>query len=106
MMIPVLLAGINGINARNSLRALIPSGSTVSQFLIYFGALFLVGLGLFAWAILYHRQRQRRQPRHHRRSRSVGQASRQSEVLPTHRTLAEAGGLPPVRGDKQSPPLA
>jgi hypothetical protein len=103
MTIPVLLAGINGINARNSLRALIPSGSTVSQVVIYFGALFVVGLGVFAWAILFHRRRRQRHSHHHHRSRPTVKHLQQPEAFPAQRTLAQAGGLPPIRGEKQPP---
>jgi hypothetical protein len=85
MMTPGFLAGAFRVNEENSLRALIPSGSNVGQAIIYFGALFLVGLGFFAWAILFHRQRRRRS--------SSGRSR--------NRTLAEAGGLPPVRTEKQ-----
>jgi hypothetical protein len=102
MMTPGLLAGINSINARNSLRALIPSGSTVSQVLIYFGALFLVALAIFARAVIFRRQRHRRHSHHHR-PRPASKHHRQPEVLPHHRTLAETGGLPPIRNEQQPP---
>jgi hypothetical protein len=100
MTAPVLLAGIFRVNEENSLRALIPSGSSVAQALIYFGALFLVALGFFAWAILFHRQRRRHL---HHSSRPALKHRRQSEDRPRNRTLAEAGGLPPVRAEKQPP---
>jgi hypothetical protein len=96
MITPGFLAGVNGDNA---IRELIPSGSNVTQALIYFGALFLVALGVFTWAIVFHRQRGRRHLRH-----SPGPASRHhrpSSGRPRNRTLAEADGLPPVRTDKQ-----
>ena len=102
MMTPSLLAGINDINGRNSLRELIPSGSTVSEVLIYFGALLLVALGFFAWAMIFRRKRRRRKSSH-RVSRRGLTPPEQPADLPRPRTLAEAGGLPPVRND-QSPP--
>jgi hypothetical protein len=96
MITPGFLAGVNRDNA---LRELIPSGSTVSQTLIYFGALFLVAVGVFAWAMIFCRQRNRRHLHH---SPKPGLRHRQpSEARPRNRTLAEAGGLPPVRTDKQ-----
>jgi hypothetical protein len=101
MMTPGFLAGAFRVNEENSLRALIPSGSSVSQALIYFGALFLVGLGFFAWAIIFRRQRHRGHSHH-----SPNPASKhrqQSRGHSHHRTLADAGGLPPVRTEKQPP---
>jgi len=98
MMTPGFLAGAFRVNEENSLRALIPSGSSVGQAIIYFGALFLVGLGFFAWAILFHRQRRRR---FHHSSKPVSRHRRRSSGRSRNRTLAEAGGLPPVRTEKQ-----
>jgi hypothetical protein len=91
------LAGAFRVNEENSLRALIPSGSSVSQALVYFGALFRVGLGVFAWAIIFHRPRHRRHSHHHRHK---------PVALPRQPTLANTGGLPPVRTEEQSPPPA
>jgi hypothetical protein len=101
MMTPGFLAGAGTVNAENALQSLIPSGSTVSQTLIYFGALFLVGLGFFAWAIIFRRQRLRGRSHHSSKPRS--RHHRQSGDRPRHRTLADAGGLPPVRTEKQPP---
>jgi|SRR5208283_3496480 len=98
MMTPVFIAGVNGDNA---IRELIPSGSSVSQALVYFGALFLVALGFFAWAIIFHRPRHRRHSHHHRH-KPVARHYWQPVALPRQPTLADAGGLPPVRTEEQS----
>jgi hypothetical protein len=104
MMTPGFLAGAGTVNAENALRSLIPSGSTVSQVLIYFGALFLVALVVFAWAIF--RTQHRRRHSHHYRPKLVSKHQRQPEYLPHNPTLAEVGGLPPVRIEKQPPSTA
>jgi hypothetical protein len=119
MITPGFLAGAFRVNEENSIRALIPSGSTVAQVLIYFGALFLVALAVFAWAVFRTQHRQRHSHHNHPkpapnavsedargkksflRSRRIHQ--RQPEYLPRHPTLAEAGGLPPLRTEKQPP---
>ena len=101
MMTPGLLAGIFRVNEENSIRALIPSGSTVSQVLIYFGALFLVALGVFAWAVFRTQHRQRHS--HHNRLKPASKHQRQPEDLPRNPTLAETGGLPPVRTEEPPP---
>jgi hypothetical protein len=101
MITPGLLAGAGTVNAENALQSLIPSGSTASQVVIYFGALFLVALAVFAWAV-FHTQHRRRHS-HHYRPNPASKHQRQSERLPRHPTLAEAGGLPPVRTEKQPP---
>jgi hypothetical protein len=101
MITPGFLAGAFRVNEENSIRALIPSGSTAAQVLIYFGALFLVALAVFAWAVF--RTQHRRRHSHHYRPKPASKHYRQPEVLPRHRTLAETGGLPPVRTEKQPP---
>ena len=101
MITPGFLAGAFRIGEENSIRALIPSGSTAAQVLIYFGALFLVALGVFAWAV-FHTRHHRRHSHHHRR-RPASKYPRQPEVLPRHRTLAETGGRPPLRNEQQPP---
>ena len=102
MMISGFLAGLNGIDAENSLRALTPMGSTIFQVVIYFGAIFLVTLGVFAWAIISRRQRRRRHSSHHHSKTAPG-AQRPSVSLRRYRTLAETGGLPPIRTAQQPP---
>ena len=123
MTIPILLAGINGINAENALRRLIPMHSSVNEALIYLGAFLLVGVVSFISAILFR-------PQHHRRhSRRYGpklarnmdfegalrklfpphtyrRHRRHSEVFPLNPTLAEVGGLPPIRNKDQAPSTA
>jgi len=89
------------VNTENALRALIPSGTTVSQFLIYFGALFVVALVVFGWAVYRTQRGQRRSRRQHLK------AAAKYQPLPEYQsrrpTLAEAGGLPPIRTGKQPP---
>jgi hypothetical protein len=94
------VAGIFRANEVNSLRALIPSGSGFGQALIYFGAFFLVALGFFTWAIIFHRQRRHRYWQHSF-PKLPSKHRRQSGDRTRNRTLAEAGGLPPVRAEKQ-----
>jgi hypothetical protein len=97
MITPGFLAGPFRIGEENSIRALIPSGSTTAQLLIYFGALFLVALGVFVWAVF--RTQHRRRHSHHL-PKPPSKHHRHPEVPPRHSTLAEAGGLPPVRTEK------
>jgi len=104
MTTPCFLAGIFRINEENSIRALIPSGSTVSQVVIYGGALLLVALGALIWAVAFRGLRHRRSSRHP--SKSVPRRSRPAEGHTRFRTLAEAGGLPPVRSGQQPSPRA
>jgi len=101
MMTPGFLAGAFRIGEENSIRALIPSGSTISQVLIYFGALFLVALAGFVWAVL--RTHHRRRHSHHCRPKPASRHRHQSEYRQRHPILAETGGLPPVRTGKQPP---
>jgi len=101
MIHPGFLAGAFRIGEENSIRALIPSGSAVSQVLVYFGALFLVALGVFTWAVF--RTQHRRRHSHHYRPKPASKHQQQSEYRLRHPTLAEAGGLPPVRTGKQPP---
>jgi cell division septation protein DedD len=101
MITPGFLAGAFGVNEENSLRTLIPSGSGVAQALIYFGALFLVALGVFVWAIIFRRQHHRHHSHHH--SKPASKHRQPSGDRPRHRTLAEGEGLPPIRTGKQSP---
>jgi hypothetical protein len=105
MIAPGFLAGTGTVNAENAIRALIPSGSSVVQALVYFGALFLVGLAVFAWAVFF-RTPHRRRHSHHHRPKPAPKHHRQGGPLPRNPTLAEAGGLPPVRSEKPPPPPA
>jgi ABC-type nickel/cobalt efflux system permease component RcnA len=101
MIHPGFLAGAFRIGEENSIRALIPSGSTVSQVLIYFGALFLVALAVIAWAVFRTQHRGRHS--HHHRLKPASKHQRQHKHRLRHPTLAEAGGLPPVRAEKPPP---
>ena len=96
MTIPVLFAGAFRVNEENSLRALIPMGSNVSQFAIYFGALLGVGLLAFASALLVYGRRHRRHSRHHHSGSVSGRRSRPA-LMSRPRTLTGTGGLPPIR---------
>jgi len=121
MTIPILLAGINGINAQIALRELTPNRSTVSDTLVLFGALFMVALLFFTYAIIFRPRPHRQLTRHHyARSASNGNSNgsyrkrtsfnsyrrhrRHSEEFPLNPTLAEVGGLPPLR-PKDRPPF-
>jgi len=96
-----VLAGINGINAENSLRAMLPSRVAANGAFIYFGSLLLVALAIFGWALLFRRRPRHRRQRHHR-SRSFAKPAPEGDACPP-RTLAEAGGLPPLRDPGQPP---
>ena len=104
MTTPGFLAGAGTVNAENALHALIPSGSTVSEVVIYLGALLLVALIAIVWAIISRRQRRRRHSFH--RSRPGQKQPRSPGDRPRPRTLAEAGGLPPIRNEPPPPPPA
>jgi hypothetical protein len=102
---PGLLAGAFRVAEENSIRALIPAGSTVAQVAVYAGALLVVGAAVFVWAVFFRRQRRRRRhSHHHHRSKSVSRHQQQPEAPSRPRTLAEAGGLPPLR-NQPPPPL-
>jgi hypothetical protein len=101
MITPGFLAGAFRIGEENSIRALIPSGSTVSEVLIYVGVLLLVAVAVFAWAVF--RTQHRRRHSHHYRSNPASKHQRLPEYRPRHPTLAETGGLPPIRTGKQPP---
>jgi hypothetical protein len=66
------------------------------DFFVVFGAIGLVVLVTFIWALFIRKNRTRRRKEHRRRHR------------PFNPTLAETGGLPPVREEEktsgQSPP--
>jgi hypothetical protein len=104
MMTPVFLAGAFRIAEENSIRGLIPAGSTVAQVAVYAGALLVVALAVFAWAMFLRRQGRPRRPSHHHRSKPASEHRRQSEAHSRPRTLAEAGGLPPIRNQEPPPP--
>ena len=97
MITPGFLAGAFRVNEENSIRALIPSGSTVAEVLIYFGAHLLVALGVFGWAVF--RTQHRRRHSHHNRLKPASKHQRLPEYRPRHPTLAETGGLPPIRNE-------
>jgi hypothetical protein len=100
MISPVFFAGVNRDNA---ISELIPSRASVTYALIFFGALFLTGLAAFCWAILLGPQHRRRRSHRHWTKRAPAHQGQPKE-LRQRLTLAEAGGLPPVRNDKPPPP--
>ena len=123
MIIPIQLAGINGINAENAIRGLIPSRSSVSEAVIFFGTLILVALFFFTAAVIFRPRHHRRHSQHHHSKPapnmdfeddhrkktfpdSYHKHRRHSEVFPVNPTLAEVGGLPPVRNKDRSPSMA
>jgi hypothetical protein len=90
------------------------------DFFILLGAILLVTLSLLIWVLVFHKKRRRHQ-RHHRHhaghreefQKSAGgikeliqphQHYRRREHRPINPTLAETGGLPPLRGEKPPPP--
>jgi UDP-N-acetylmuramyl pentapeptide phosphotransferase/UDP-N-acetylglucosamine-1-phosphate transferase len=99
------LAGAFRIGEENAIRALIPAGSTVVQVVIYAGALLVVALAVFGWAVFLRRQRRHRRHshHHHHHSKSASRHHQSPEAPSRFRTLAETGGLPPVRS-QQPPP--
>jgi len=123
MTMPTLLAGINGLSAENTVHRLIPSRASVSEALVFLGALVLVALVFFASTVIF-RPRYRRRHSHHYHSKpapkmdteyfrrkktfsySYRRHRRHSEVFPLNPTLAEVGGLPPVRTRDVSPSMA
>ena len=99
-----------------------PLTPAMKERLIIFGAMALVLVVIITWALAFRRQRQRsarredRRRRRHsfRRQATKGVAElreyvkehrrrRRREHRPRNPTLAETGGLPPVRGDQDSP---
>jgi hypothetical protein len=104
MMAPGFLAGAFRIAEENSIRALIPPGSTLAQVIIYAGALLVVALAVFVWAAFFRKQRRHRRHSHHHLSRPGSRRHQHSEEPAQTRTLAETGGLPPLRN--QEPPSA
>jgi FtsZ-interacting cell division protein ZipA len=92
--------------------------SAMKEWLIVLGAVMVVTLIALGWAILFRRKRRRaarRADRHHRRhsfAKGVSeikklvtdhQTRRRRHHRPRNPTLAETGGLPPVREDTSPP---
>jgi FtsZ-interacting cell division protein ZipA len=93
--------------------------TAMKERLIVLGAVMVVTLMVLGWAILFRRKRRRaarRADRHHRRqsftknssqgmaetNKSVAEHRRRRHHRPRNPTLAETGGLPPVREDTPS----
>jgi type VI protein secretion system component VasK len=100
-----------------------PMGSAVKERVIVFGTILLVLLLLLGWALLFRRHRRRAARREDRRRRRHSfaknavrgvaelneyvkdrQQGRRRRHRPRNPTLAETGGLPPLRGDDHQPP--
>jgi hypothetical protein len=113
----IILAGINRDNA---IRELIPSHSSVVEWLALWGALLLVTLLVFVWAVCFRPQSRRRHSHRDRLKPAPNAVSelahgerpfwrarrkyhRRMERRPRNPTLAEVGGLPPLRIEKQPP---
>lgn len=88
--------------------------------LIVLGAVGIVAVVLFFWALAIRKRRRRRKERHHRHHRSAAPDSpggleskapppeekrrrRRRSELPRNPTLAETGGLPPLRSEISPP---
>ena len=100
-----------------------PSRSGTVQTLTVIGVLFLISLVVFIWAAFFRRQRRRHRHRHYDYpppspetppkkeaedrqlvSRLHRKRIRRREHRSRNPTLAEAGGLPPVRDEGTKPP--
>ena len=124
-MIPELLARPGFFTACDATLAWAPSTNSFATFFIVFGALLFVTVAVFVWAAFFRKVPRRRHSHHHRHhwrtEESSGNGS--SEPQPErsriafwrrHRrfkkkrlpnpTLAETGGLPPVRSSDSEPP--
>jgi hypothetical protein len=94
------------------------------DFLILFGAILLVVLVAFSWAFVTHKRRNHiHKHRHHGRRKGIREQIQKSavdikELVRQHRgghqrerrpinpTLAQTGGLPPIRETDEPPPPA
>src|SRR5579875_1705537 len=93
------------------------------DFLIVLGAIALLSLLLFFWVLVFHQPRRHRKHRHHHHHHhhheeafSAGSGGdrhwfsssrrrrRRLEHRPLTPTLAQTGGLPPIRDEKSPPP--
>lgn len=94
------------------------------QYLIILAVLLVMTLGAFVWAAFFRRHHRRHHHSHHRRSESPGAPAARdgddpSSPRPSHHhhrrrrrrterhlnpTLAQTGGLPPVRSGESDPP--
>ena len=106
----------------------LPNGTGLSpawiDSLIVVGAVLLVALAVLIWAIVFHKRGTKRQHRHHhhRRHGSFREDFKKTtagikEIIqqrqhhqhrhkhhPVNPTLAQTGGLPPIREDSKPPP--
>lgn len=117
---PLLLAAVDSEDFAGAWHN--PSGST-KQYLVMLGAMAVVAAALLIWAA-YFRKRRRHSHHHHHHHHSSTPASgpvpnatesisnqhkrrrrRRREHRPRNPTLAETGGLPPIRLDKPSGPV-
>lgn len=119
--IALLLAAVDAEDFTGAWRS--PSGAT-KQYLVMLGAMAAVAAAVLIWAA-YFRKRRRHSHHHHHHHHSSRPASgptpdatesvsghhkrrrrrRRREHRPRNPTLAETGGLPPIRVDKPSGPV-
>ena len=113
-----------GLFGKDPLAGFAPTGSVMKERLMVVGAVLFVALVALVWAFLFRRQRRRaarREERHHRRQSFTKSATRGVAEIkqfvkdqqhrghrrrhrPRNPTLAETGGLPPVRDHKDDQP--
>ena len=116
VLLPLAAADGVGDSAINRFRLWVSSASGLHQALIILGAFFLIALAVFAWAVLIRKPERRRYSRwrrtHHTTQNSAPKVEEAKPRRRRHRkyrarnpSLAEAGGLPPVRNDEPPPPL-
>lgn len=72
------------------------AGSDWKQFLIMAGAFVLVLTGFLVWLAIFRKKRRRHKHHHHHDRHRHGHR-------PLNPTLAQTGGLPPLRSDNKPP---
>lgn len=113
-MIPPVQFWVNG-----GMLATVAAGDDVRHGMLYFIPVLIIGVGAFIWAAFIRKAKKRRKRIHrahtwelksgdqrgaHRLRRSGRRRSAQHKGSPINPTLAETGGLPPVRPDDLSEP--
>lgn len=68
------------------------------DFFIVLGAVVLAALMVFIWIALFRKKRTHRRRHHHH-----GKKRRRREHRPINPTLAQTGGLPPIRAEERPP---
>jgi hypothetical protein len=94
----------------------------INEYLILFGAVFAIALILLFWAAYIRKPGRHHSRHHHSRAREEGAAASRSSAgddsekhhhhhrrrrheYPRNPTLAETGGLPPVKPEQSSDPM-